>query len=602
MSPRGGEDGVPTVNRRDADRLESLRTYGLLDEGAPTFDEEVATAALVCGTRSAVVALLLPDVVRVHTAHEAAVVDIPREMSFSALAAESGLAIVLESIADDDRADHPYRLARQGVRSLAAVPLIGRDGIAIGVLGVHDPAPRRFTATQVEALRTIAAGTMTRLELHRLDRWGGRGGEHTFDPREIRAAMDAGQLVPFFQPIVELATGDVAEVEALVRWRHPRLGLISPAEFLPMVEASGLMIPLGRQVRQGALDGLIRLRGLGPGTARLRVAVNVSTIELSREDLAREVLADLADRGLEPPSLSLELTETAEFVDEEGALRQLRELRDAGVRIALDDYGVGFSSLARMVGLPLSTIKIDKSLTDEVLTDRRLGTAVVSTVWTAGVIGLDVIVEGIETAQQAAHVAAMGCGYGQGLHFSGPLPLHEVAALLADQAAGSRSGLGGAAGWVAPRAEPSTSGLDGVNAASLLLAWPGAASLVDTSRRVRAWNPEIAALTGYGVADVLGMPCSTTTARHVDADGHPLCARGCPVASAMRHGRKETRQLWLRHRDGRLLPVVVSASPVTDARGVLAGAIETVRLDPERLDGVLEVPQEDAELLGPDAT
>ncbi|MDO8122672.1 EAL domain-containing protein [Isoptericola sp. b490] len=403
---------------RELDRLESLLTYGILGGQGPDLTDIAELAAQLCGTRSAAVGFLGEDEVEVYATFGAPMRNIPRSMSVSAAAVERGEPVVLPNIPGALRPDHPF--AQDGpVRAFAAVPLTGRDGLPLGVLAVHHTAPLELTDRHLHALRVLADHIMNRLELHRLDAWGGRtlGHARPVEPTRIRRALDAGELVPYLQPIVDLRTGSTVALEALIRWQHPEHGLLPPGDFLPVVEASGLMIPVGRQVRQRGMDALTRIRRLGSSAASIQLSINISPIELARPQLAAELMADLQERALGPDALVVEVTETAAFVDREAAVTQLRALDDAGVQIALDDYGAGHSSLTRLLSLPLSVLKLDRALTSRMLDDPRLETVVGSTVAMARDLGLHVIAEGVEVPQQAVRLLSMRCGYAQGWHF-----------------------------------------------------------------------------------------------------------------------------------------------------------------------------------------
>lgn len=551
---------------RELDRLESLLTYGVLGGGGPDLTDIAALAAQVCGTRSAAVGFLVEDRVEIHAAHGAPMTPIPRDRSISAAAVERGTPVVLNDIAPTALAGHPFAYPDAPVRAFAAVPLVGRDGLPLGVLAVHHDAPVSLSDRHIQGLQVLADHIMTRLELHRLDAWGGRtlSGATATEPTRIRQALDAGELVPYLQPIVELTTGRTVAVEALIRWQHPEAGLIAPARFLPVVEASGLMLPVGRHLRQRALDALARIHALGPATEGIELAVNISPIELARPQFAAELLDDVSERGLGAESVLVEVTETTAFVDPEAAVIQLAVLDEAGVRIALDDYGAGHSSLTRLLSLPLSTIKLDRALTSRLPEDSRLGTAVASTVAMATDLGLAVVAEGVETALQVDALTSIGCGLAQGWFFAHAMSVDEAIAALTPhpRAARPTSSFG-----TRPRAR------DG--AGDIPHQGLPASYVVDTERRIRSWNDAAERIAGYRAEDVVGRPCSDGLLCHVDESGTVLCGDSCPLLETLTDGRERSAKVWLHHRKGHLVPVVIHAAPLRGEAGEVVGAVET---------------------------
>jgi PAS domain S-box-containing protein len=563
---------------RELDRLESLLTYGVLGGAGPDLSDTVALAAQICGTESAALGFLFEDRIEIHTAHGAPTRPIPRELSLSVRAVERGEPIVLGDLHDVDPA-HPFVANGPPIRAFAGVPLVGRDGLAIGVLAVHHPRRRRFTDTHVNALRVLASHIMTSLELHRLDAWGGRAlpSAVVVDPARVREGLEAGELVPFLQPIVDLRTRATVGVEALIRWRHPEHGLIAPNDFLPVIEASGLMLPVGRQVRQRALDALAQIRALGPATSSVWLNVNMSPIELARPQLADDVLDDLSARGLSADALVVEVTETAAFVDPEAAVAQLRALHRAGVRVALDDYGAGHSSLTRLLSLPLSVLKLDRALISQIPQDSRLGTVVASTIAMAADLGLDVVAEGVETQLQAGSLQSMGCGFAQGWHFGRAESIDTTVAVLdretrrAVRSARHRPAVGPRIPDV-PRPPGEARAPD---AGRALADVAEAAYAVDLDRRILSWNQAAEQVTGYRAEEVIGRRCADGLLNHVDEHGEMLCGSRCPLLATMKDGQERRTRIWLHHRKGHLVPVVISATAVRSEAGATIGAVET---------------------------
>ncbi|MCB2177809.1 MAG: EAL domain-containing protein [Actinomycetales bacterium] len=568
---------------RELDRLESLLTYGVLGGGGPDLSDIAALAAQVCGTRSAAVGFLVEDRVEVHSTHGAPLTPIPRAKSISAPAVERGEPVVINDIPIGALDDHPFTYEDGPLRAFAAVPLVGRDGLPLGVLAVHHDAPLALDDQHIASLRVLADHVMTRLELHRLDSWGGRTlkPSSTIEPTRIRQALEAGELVPFLQPIVDLPTGTTVAVEALIRWEHPEAGVIAPGDFLPVVEASGLMLPVGRHMRQQALDALARIHRLGPATAEILLSVNISPIELARSQFAAELLDDVSARGLGPDKLVVEVTETTAFVDPVAAVIQLATLDEAGIRVALDDYGSGHSSLTRLLSLPLSAIKLDRALTSRLPEDARLGTAVASTISMARDLGLLVVAEGVETPLQADALHSMGCGYAQGWHFARATSVEDVIATLSRTAP--------AAPVVVPFASvprPRTSGEPADQHRSAQACY-----VVDTERRILSWTAAAEQIAGYRAEEVIGRTCSDGLLWHVDRSGQVLCGDRCPLLDTITDGRERTAKVWLHHSKGHLVPVVVHASALRDNSGTVIGAVETF-YDDSAADAPLAAPSE----------
>ncbi|GGA81712.1 hypothetical protein GCM10011521_20060 [Arenimonas soli] len=241
---------------------------------------------------------------------------------------------------------------------------------------------------------------------------------------DLRVGLDRGEFVLHYQPQVDGA-GKLLGLEALVRWQHPRRGLVPPASFIPLAEASGLIVPLGDWVMRQAIEQLKHL-ATRPQTAGLRIAVNVSARQLHQPDFVPGVLAALAGSGLPPGRLELELTESELVADIEQAITRLKALRDGGVRIALDDFGTGYSALNYVKRLPLDMLKIDTSFVRDLLVDPN-DMAIVRTIISLGQsLGLEVLAEGVEDPAQRDVLHEIGCRQFQGYHFSKPRPIADL--------------------------------------------------------------------------------------------------------------------------------------------------------------------------------
>jgi len=240
---------------------------------------------------------------------------------------------------------------------------------------------------------------------------------------ELQAAMTSDQLVLHYQPKVDLDTGSVSTVEALVRWDHPTRGLLYPEAFLDLVEVSGLMRAMTRLVLEMALDQAALWRGEG---RHMTIAVNLSASSLVDDELPAEVLAMLGARGLPPGALQLEITEEFLMSDRERARNILTRLRAGGVQISIDDYGTGYSSLSYLRELPIDELKLDQSFVLPMAHDARAAALVASTIDLAHSLGLRMVAEGVETEIAYDALKRLGCDQAQGYFMSRPVPAGEL--------------------------------------------------------------------------------------------------------------------------------------------------------------------------------
>ncbi|MGC5053638.1 putative bifunctional diguanylate cyclase/phosphodiesterase [Micromonospora sp. DT48] len=245
---------------------------------------------------------------------------------------------------------------------------------------------------------------------------------------DLRRAVDEEQLHLEFQPIVDLATGEVRSAEALVRWRHPRLGMLSPARFLPLAEETGLIIAIDRWVIHEACRAAATWQDQVPAAT---VAVNIAASHLRRPDLIATVTEATAGAGLAPRALTLELTESALIEGSDAVLDRLRQLRELGIRIAIDDFGTGYSSLSYLHRIPATELKIDRSFVARIPEDARAYATVEMVARLADAFDLAVVAEGVETQRQHDAVAAIGCVQGQGYRYGRPTALAELRTVLA---------------------------------------------------------------------------------------------------------------------------------------------------------------------------
>ncbi|MFN3523882.1 MAG: putative bifunctional diguanylate cyclase/phosphodiesterase [Phenylobacterium sp.] len=247
---------------------------------------------------------------------------------------------------------------------------------------------------------------------------------------DLRGALGRGELTPFYQPIVRLSTGALSGFEALVRWRHPRRGLLTPDQFLPLCEEMGLMSELGAHMMREAAKQLATWRRNHHDAGELTVAVNLSTGEIDRPDLVADVKQIRRETGLPPGALKLEVTEGDVMRDPERAAVVLRSLREAGAALALDDFGTGFSSLSYLTRLPFDTLKIDRYFVRTMATNEGSAKIVSSVVKLGQDLSLEVVAEGVENAGMARQLLSLGCDYGQGFGYAPALSAQEAEVYL----------------------------------------------------------------------------------------------------------------------------------------------------------------------------
>jgi c-di-GMP-specific phosphodiesterase len=247
---------------------------------------------------------------------------------------------------------------------------------------------------------------------------------------DLRNALARGEFELHYQAVMAAATREPCGAEALVRWRHPRRGLLTPETFLPLCEEMGLMEELGAMMMREAARQLAEWRVKHAAAGELTVAVNLSTGEIDRPDLVRDVTRILQETGLPPGALKLEVTEGDVMRDPDRAAVILGDLRKAGAALALDDFGTGFSSLSYLTRLPFDTLKIDRYFVRTMATNEGSLKIVSSVVKLGQDLSLEVVAEGVENAGMARQLLALGCDYGQGFGYAPALSAQEAEVYL----------------------------------------------------------------------------------------------------------------------------------------------------------------------------
>jgi diguanylate cyclase len=247
---------------------------------------------------------------------------------------------------------------------------------------------------------------------------------------ELRRGVRDREFTIQYQPIIELTSGRIAKVEALVRWEHPSRGLVPPMDFIPAAEETGLIIELGRHVLEQACRQVRQWQAQGQSGSALEVSVNVSARQLQDSVLARDVDIALKRSGIDPRTLTLEITESVLMEEIEASIELLRELKALGVKLAIDDFGTGYSSLSYLQRFPVDELKIDRSFVNGIGGGREDSALVRAIVKLGHTFGLQSVAEGVETEQQLAALVAMGCDRAQGYHFARPLWPSELGSFL----------------------------------------------------------------------------------------------------------------------------------------------------------------------------
>jgi EAL domain-containing protein (putative c-di-GMP-specific phosphodiesterase class I) len=246
----------------------------------------------------------------------------------------------------------------------------------------------------------------------------------------LRQAVERDELFLVYQPKVDLRSGAVTGAEALIRWQHPEMGLISPAEFIPIAEESGLILPIGQWVLETACAQIRQWQddGVGPQT----IAVNVSPIQFFRSDVVGEVRHLLDKYRLDPRLLMIEITESTLMRDTDRAALMMHQLKALGIKLAIDDFGTGYSSLSALKRFPIDYLKIDQSFVANLTTDASDAAIAVAVISLAHSLGLRVIAEGVETPAQLEYLRGRDCDEMQGYFFSRPILAGQMATLMRD--------------------------------------------------------------------------------------------------------------------------------------------------------------------------
>ena len=296
--------------------------------------------------------------------------------------------------------------------------------IGIALAPQHGSSPEALLLAASHAVRAAKVAGAGRVRIYDASLADAAGRQHEL-AQALPVAVEMGQLQVAYQPIVSSVDDSTSHVEALVRWRHPQWGSVSPGEFIPVAESSGLILPMGRLVLRQACRDAARWSGPNPP----KVSVNVSAMQVTSGQLVTQVREALATSGLPARRLVIELTESMPMTGRERVDKTLRELHEMGVTLAIDDFGTGYSSLSALMRQPLTLLKVDKSFVHDVPGQGEV--LINATLDVARRFGLKVVAEGVETKAQQARLLTLGVHYMQGYLFGKPMPNNEFAVWLA---------------------------------------------------------------------------------------------------------------------------------------------------------------------------
>ena len=371
--------------------------------------------------------------------------ELPRKNSIFDMVLEENGPVIVPDISKDPRREAVLpRLRQLAAAGFASVPVRCVGGRILGTLTLLYNEPRAEMSTEaIRILESMADLVSSQLELRGLRNFFSRNGpepqrstvaegdEGSWPSNaDLRQALDLGQFVLYYQPEVDLATRRIVGLEALIRWVHPERGLIPPMDFIPLAEKSVLILPIGDWALAEACNQIQKWCHEDPRHVSLRVGVNLSARQFSREGLADYVEALLMQSGISSRQLGLEMTESSLIPNVHTAVGVLGSLRRLGVSLLMDDFGTGYSSLSYLHSFPFDVLKIDRSFVSRMTEGDQPLQIVRTIIELARVMGMDVVAEGIETAEQHRLLRGMGCRYGQGFLFARPMCAEAVTQLL----------------------------------------------------------------------------------------------------------------------------------------------------------------------------
>lgn len=429
-------------------RLAALVSTGILDTPPePCYD--VITRLSAEYFKADTVLLVFADESRVWVKSYAgyAIRESPRRNSlFEMVLAADGPVVVPDISALPELQRMLIQSRRPDIVAFASAPVRSIEGCILGALSIFCCEPFLcMNPDQIDMLENLANMAASQLELRRIQNSlshqptrklrpaSAIASESQIWPRrqDLRRALDQHQFVLYYQPEVELATRKIIGLEALIRWRHPERGLIPPMDFIPLAEETGLILPIGDWGLSEACIQIQEWCRQDQRSSTLRVCVNLSARQFSREGLADHVESLLMQTGVSSRQLGLEMTESSLIPNVSTALHVLGSLRRLGVSLLMDDFGTGYSSLNHLHSFPFDVLKIDRSFVGRITESDQSLQIVRTIIELARVLGMDVVAEGIETVEQYQVLLKLGCRFGQGFLFARPMTPEAVSELLA---------------------------------------------------------------------------------------------------------------------------------------------------------------------------
>jgi EAL domain-containing protein (putative c-di-GMP-specific phosphodiesterase class I) len=442
--PQGETQRCAEYGGREATRLAALKSLAILDTPPePAYDAITRLAADYFEAETAVIEFADETRVWVKSDWGGAFRELPRAHSIFDLVLAANAPVIVPDIREHlDFQGQKLHLHAQGVVFLAAAPVRGEQDCVLGVLAVFRKQTRdSLLDNELRTLTNLATMVSSQLELHKLRREPRRPRPGQARPAralsrtwlrtaDLRRALDRREFVLYYQPVVELKTLEIVGLEALIRWQHPERGLLPPTEFVPVAEDCGLILPIGDWGLAEACNQIRTWTRENRENESLRVCVNLSARQFSRQGLADHVQSLLTQSGTSSRQLGLEMTESSLIPNVDTAVEVLDGLRALGISISMDDFGTGYSSLSYLHSFPIDVLKIDRSFVGRMSEGEQPLQIVRTIIELARVLGIDVVAEGIETAEQYCLLRELGCRFGQGYLFAKPLPAEQVSALL----------------------------------------------------------------------------------------------------------------------------------------------------------------------------
>ena len=430
------------LNSQETSRLAALRAVDILDTPAePAYDAITRLAAEYFHVDSAVISFADETRVWIKSAWGDSRREIPRSNSLFDLVLTANGPVTIRDVRRDARVgEQALQFCARATVFAVSVPIRSSDQI-LGSLTLFTQDPREpLTPAELQELEGIAGIVTSQLELRALRNERERqtpgpssnACERKTWPRssDLRRALESREFVMYYQPEVDLSTRRIVGLEALIRWQHPKRGLVSPGEFIPLAEECGMILPIGDWGLAEACRQIQMWTREDPRHEPPRVCVNLSARQFQRAGLTDHVEALLLRSGADSRLLGLEMTESSLIHNKESAMDVMESLRALGVSLSMDDFGTGYSSLSYLHSFPFDVLKIDRSFVARISDGPQPQQIVRTIIELANVFDLDVVAEGIETREQYRLLRQMGCRFGQGYLFARPMPAEEVGALL----------------------------------------------------------------------------------------------------------------------------------------------------------------------------